>query len=234
MTQAMNQPEKLPEDLHERSALGFGRNLVAGKPATMSVNYYFDGKYFIDPGTQKKCGALYGAKIEGGVLNYKEDTACYCIVMDSNDHRGAYADLNCVKRNMVGLMNDRLYDSLRDQYGNGRVDIEWVSWDDFNPTDLLHHPTVYNNTLNKVCRALKSWTMEEAASERFGSVMEDLRKCLVFDIHLEGIEIPDKALKKLTQRKFQEWDVERAFRFANALSIMSSPEKVKENRTHLV
>lgn len=234
MTQAMNKPEKLPEDLHERSALGFGRNLVAGKPATMSINYYFDGKYFIDPGTQKKCGALYGAKIESGILNHGEDLASYYIVMDANDHEDAYADLNCIKRNMVGLMHDRLYDSLHDQYGKGRVDVAWVNWGDFNPTDLLHNPKIYNDTLNKVCRALKSYKMEEAAYERISSVMEDLRICLVFDIHLEGIEISDKVLKKLTQRKFQEWDVDRAFRLANALSIMSSPEKVKENRTHLV
>jgi hypothetical protein len=76
--------------------------------------------------------------------------------------------------------------------------------------------------------------MEAAACEVLCRAFDDLKKCLAFNMHLEGIEISDKVLRKLTQRKLQEWDVDEALRLANALSIMSSPEKVKENRTHLI
>lgn len=235
----MNQPEKLPEDLHERSALGFGRNLVAGKPATMSINYYFDGKYFIDPGTQKKCGALYGAKIEQGIIHSSERALVqYYIVMDEREHSGTYHDLSRAKSNMVGLMQDQLTESLQaqfnpDQFAN-RVEVEWVDWGKFNPTELLCAPSTYNSALAKMSRSLKPYTMEAAACGVSCRSFDDLKKCLVFNMHLEGIEISDKVLRKLTQRKLQEWDVDEALRLANALSIMSSPEKVKENRTHLV
>jgi hypothetical protein len=235
----MNKPEKLPEDLHERSALGFGRNLVASKPATMSVNYYFDGKYFIDPGTQKKCGALYGAKIESGTIgDHSRALVQYYLVMDETDHQAPYRDLSTAKHKMVGLMEDLLTGSLRDQFNPdqfaSRVEVEWVDWGDFNPTDLLHASSTYNDALAKMSRSLKSYTMEAAAGEVLWRSFDDLKKCLVFNMHLEGVEISDKILKKLTQRKLQEWDVEHSLQLANALSIMSSPEKVKENRTHLV
>ena len=234
----MNKSEKLPEDLHERSALGFGRNLVAGKPATMSVNYYFDGKYFIDPGTQKKCGALYGAKIESGIFNSSDsDVVQYYIVMDWPKHEGEYSRLGSAKDRMVELMRDRLHESLGDYYQgrvNSRVEIEWVDWGKFDPRGLLYPASVYNDALAKMSRSLKPYTMESAANDVLYKASSDLSKCLAYDTYLEGIEISDKVIRKLTQRKLQEWDVEEALRLANTLSIISSPEKVKENRTHLV